>query len=141
MAAPVAVTVEQAPSVVLDDDNRVVEVGDAALPWFADHVGESVFDVFPGSEPLFRPYYDEARRTGRPVEFAQYYGGYVLTLRVEPCAGGLRVTWTTLAMLDTWTLSGLRASLEDALARLEDAQHAVERARSRRTLRVVGGAA
>jgi hypothetical protein len=128
----VAVTVEESPSVVLDAEYRVVGMNAAARPWFEEHVGRVVFDCFPGSDGLFRPYYEEARATGSPVEFAQFYGGYLTHVVATPDGPDLVVEWTTIALIDTWTLDGLRASLDDALATLAD--------RERRTsLRVVEG--
>lgn len=133
-----AVTVQQ-PTVALDEGFRVVEVNEAASPWFDQHLGQVVFDCFPGSEPLFRPYYEEARRTGSTVCFAQFYGGYVTHVTAAPSRGGLSVSWETLAMLDTWTLDGLRSSLDAALARIGEAEHELEHDRLRRSLRVVEG--
>lgn len=127
------------PSVILDEADRIVEVSSAAAPRFGHFMGESVHDCFPGSRVLFGPHYARARRTGQTVEFAQFYGGYVTHVRAVPCPAGLEVTWETLAILDTWTLAGLRASLDTALARLDEMLLELERKRTKATLRVVGG--
>ena len=134
-----AVTVEGLPSVVLDDEYRVVEVNAAARAGMEPLVGEDVLAAFPGSRAVFRPYYEAARRTGRSVEFVQFYGGYVLRLRATPEDDGLRVSWETLAMLDLLTLEGLRRSLDAALRQLESAADDVRRKDLRRSLRVVEG--
>jgi hypothetical protein len=125
--------------VVLDDTYRVVEVTPAAAPWFAQHIGKDVFECFPGSRPLFRPYYELARRTGQTVEFEQFYDGYVVYVRAVPSDAGLEVTWEPLAIVDTWTLEGLRSTLDRALARLDELSSELERERTRTSLRVVGG--
>jgi len=135
----VAVTVEDSPSVVLDETDRIVECNSAAAPWFAHNLGRSVFSCFPGSSRLFRPYYEKARRTGQVVEFAQYSDGYVTRVRAEPCKSSVEVTWETLAILDTTTTDRLLASLDEAIERLDDALRELERDRARRSLRVVSG--
>ena len=136
-----AVTVEQAPSIVLDEEYRIVEANSAAAPSFAQHVGKGVFDCFPGTRCLFCPYYNEARRTGEAVEFVQFYDGYVTHVTVVPRGAQLTVSWETLGILDTWTLDGLRSSIDAALARLEEARHELERKRVRRSLHLVEGGA
>jgi len=136
----VAVTVEQVPYVVLDESYRVVEMNSAAAPWFAQHLGRVVFDCFPGSQSLFRPYYEEARRTSSAVRFAQFYDAYVTHVTATPNGTQLTVSFETLGILDTWTLDGLRSSLDTALARLDEAEQEFERNRVRRSLKLVGGA-
>jgi hypothetical protein len=135
----VAVAVEQVPFVVLDESYRVVEMNSAAAPWFAQHLGAVVFDCFPGSRSLFRPYYEKARRTGSAVTFAQFYDGYVTQVTATPNGTRLTVSFETLGILDTWTPDGLRASLDAALARLDEAEQELERNRVRRSLELVGG--
>lgn len=134
-----AVTVEDMPSVVLDETDRIVECNSAARPWFAHNLGKSLYSCFPGSSQLFRPYYEKARRTGQVVEFAQYFDGYVTRVRAAPCRSTLQVTWETLAILDTTTADRLIASLDHAIDRLDDEIREIERDRAKRALRVVGG--
>jgi hypothetical protein len=113
----VAVTVRQEPPfVVLDEGDRIVGVGPHAESQFGPLVGASVWDCFPGSEPLFKPYYDAARRSGEPVEFVQFYDGNVARVRAVPVADGrLELEWEQLARLDTLTLDSLSETLDDAL--------------------------
>lgn len=141
MGGAVAVTVQDLPSVVLDEGDRIVECNSAAQPWFAHNLGRSVYACFPGAARLFRPYYEKARRTGRTVEFAQYFDGYVTHVHVAPCSTTLEVTWKTLAILDTATAARLLASLDVAIERLDDEIRALDRDRARRSLRVVEGGA
>ena len=134
-----AVTVVEVPSVVLDEDYRIVEVGPAAQAGFGPLLGQNVFDCFPGSRSLFRPYYEKARRTGRVVEFAQYYDGYVTHVTVIPAGPRLTVHWETLCILDVLTHDGLRSSLTEAIAALEERETKIRREQTRDSLRVVEG--
>jgi hypothetical protein len=113
----VAVTVTQELRfVVLDEGDRIVEVGPHAESQFGPLLGASLWDSFPGSEPLFKPYYDAARRSGEPVEFVQFYDGNVARVRAVPEGDGrLALEWEQLARLDTLTLGSLSATLDDAL--------------------------
>lgn len=134
-----AVTVEQAPYIVLDEDYRIVEVGPAAWAAFGPLLGENVWESFPGSKPLFQPHYQRVRRTGAPVEFAQYYNGNVMHLRVVPLDDRLVIYYEILRLLDVLTLDGLRDSLDTALAALVGAEEELRRDDVRRTLHVVAG--
>lgn len=136
-----AVAVEALPFVVLDDANRIVEVGSAARDGFEALLGENVLDAFPGSEPIFGPYYEQARETGEPVVFAEYFDGYVLRLSAVPGPNGLTVTWETLERLDVLTLDGLRASLASVVERLEAEEGRLARERRGVSLRVIDGGA
>ena len=72
-----AVAVDATSVLVLDEEYRVVEVSPALQAGFGLRPGRSTIDGLPGSRSLFVPYCEHARRTGEPVEFAQYYGGAV----------------------------------------------------------------
>jgi hypothetical protein len=136
----VAVTVTQAPFVVLDEGDRIVGVGPDAESQFGPLVGSIMWDCFPGSEPLFKPYYDAARRSGEPVEFVQFYDGNVARIRAVPRADGtLALYWQLLARIDTRTLGGLAHSLDEALGLLADEQVGVDRQALRNSLRVIKG--
>jgi hypothetical protein len=132
----VAVTVMQEPPfVVLDEADRIVGVGPHAESQFGPLVGASLWDCFPGSESLFKPYYDSARRSGEPVEFVQFYDGNVARIRAVPAdEGRLELQWEQLARLDTLTLDSLSETLEQALGLLDEAD-----AGTRRVLRVIEG--
>jgi hypothetical protein len=137
----VAVTVEQhAPLVVLDEADRIVGVGPHAESQFAPLVGEVLWDCFPGSEPLFKPYYDHARRSGEPVEFAQFYDGTVGRVRAVPRGRDrLELYWDQLTRIDTVTLEGLVESLEESLAILGTRRSGPEREGTAGALRVIEG--
>jgi hypothetical protein len=137
----VAVTVEQqAAFVVLDDSDRIVGVGRDAESQFRPLVGEIIWECFPGSEPLFKPYYDRARESGQPVDFVQFYDGNVARIRAVPDGEGrLELSWEALARLDTLTLGGLVDSLDRSLELLRDRGVRLDRREARRALRVIEG--
>jgi PAS fold len=138
----VAVTVQQAPFVVLDEDYRIVEVGPLAQATFGPLLGRNVHECFPDAASLYRPYYENARATGEVVEFAQYYDGYVMLIKAEPLENGrLAVTWEILGMLDTMNLDALRLSLGRILAKLEEREKRVRVQRGRESLRLIEGGA
>lgn len=136
-----AVTVQrQTPAVVLDERDRIVGVGPAAESQFGPLVGEVMWDCYPGSEPLFKPYYDTARSTGEPVELVQFYDGNVARVKAVPIADGrLELYWELLVHLDTTTLDAFRTTLRDALELLEAESTGVERDQARRALRLIEG--
>ena len=137
-----AVTVEQVPSVILDEDYRIVEVGPAAEATFGPLIGQNVFDCFPDATGLYRPHYENARATGQAVEFAQYYDGYVMLINAEPLEDGrLAVAWEILGMLDTMNLDALRLSLGRILAKLEEYEKRTRMELGRESLRLIEGGA
>ena len=125
--------------IVLDEDYRIVEVGPSAEAGFGPLLGELILDVFPDSRALFQPQYELATLTQAPVQFAQYYDGYVMHVRLEPVGSQLLVTWDRLVMLDVLTLDGLRASLSNALAAISTWEENQAHEQKRAQLRVVGG--
>jgi hypothetical protein len=137
----VAVTVEHVPFVVLDESYRIVEVGSFAEAGFGPLRGRCVWDCFPGSESMYRPHYERARRSGETIELVQYYGGYLTRVEIRPEGRFVRVAWETLTLLDTSTLETLRASLTDAIGELDRHAAGFERRRRRGALRVVEGSA
>jgi hypothetical protein len=137
----VAVTVQrQTPAVVLDEGDRIVGVGPAAESQFGPLVGEVLWDCYPGSEPLFKPYYDTARRTSEPIEFVQFYDGNVSRIVAVPApAGRLELHWELLMHLDATTLDSFRATLRQALEILDSEGSGAQRDEVRRALRVIEG--
>jgi len=136
----VAVAVLRTPYLVLDEAYRIVEVGPAAAGQFGPLLGQHLWDCFPDSEPLFRPHYDKARRTGEPVEFVQFYKGHVARIRAVPAGSRIELFWERIMRLDTLTLDRLATSLSDAIARLTDREAALDdRSAPRGPLRVIAG--
>lgn len=135
-----AVTVQQTPFVVLDEGDRIVGVGPDAESQVGPLVGSLIWDCFPGSEPLFKPYYDAARRSGDAVEFVQFYDGNVARVRAVPQADGrLDLYWERLARLDTLTLDGLARTLDETLELLDEEHVGAHRNTLRRHLSVIEG--
>lgn len=134
-----AVTVrEHTPFVVLDEGDHIVEVGEHAESQLGPLVGARIWDCFPGSEPLFRPYYDAARRSREPVEFVQFYDGNVARVRAVPLGcGRIGLEWEQLARLDTLTLDSLADSLDRSLEALAEARDTPPAGRL--DLRVIAG--
>ena len=137
-----AVTVKLAPIVTLDAADRIVGVASAAESQFGPLVGSVLWECFPGSEPLFKPYYDRARRSVEPVDFVQFYDGIIARVHATPRdEGRLELAWEQLARLDTTTLETLSDSLSEALGQLDAERDDGLRDELRRTLRVIEGGA
>lgn len=137
-----AVTVTLQPFVALDSADRIVEVGSHAESQFGPLAGSVIWDCFPGARPLFKPYYDEARASREPVDFVQFYDGYVV--RVVATSAGeerLEVTWEQLAHIDATTLDDLVASLTQSLDLLAGEERAAQRDELRKVLTVIEGGA
>lgn len=137
--ASVAVAVEGIPHMVLDRQYRVEKVGPAAEAGFGLLKGRNLWEAFPDSKPLFHPYYETARRTGEPIEFVQFYNGYVARIRAVPKGGRLLLYWEELSRLDTLTLDRFRTSLVSAIEKLEESEVRAGRNRVRDRLQVVDG--
>ena len=138
-----AVTVEeQAPFVTLDTADTIVGVGPAAEGQFAPLLGLPLWDCFPGSRSLFKPYYDEARRTREPVEFVQFHNGNFARVRAIPRGDDrLELYWEVLSRLDTLTLDGLAQTLDESLELLERSRSSIGRDEVRKALRLIRGGA
>jgi hypothetical protein len=136
----VAVTVKHAPFVTLDTADRIVGVGPHVESQFGPLVGAVMWECFPGSEPLFKPYYDRARETGETVEFVQFYDGNVARLSATPRDDGrLDLAWEQLSRLDITTLETLASSLAASLEHLDAERDSGLRHELRMTLRVIEG--
>jgi hypothetical protein len=136
----VAVTVQrQEPFVVLDERDRIVGVGPAVASQFGPLLGSVMWDCFPGSEPLFKPYYDTARSSGEPVQFVQFYDGRVARITATLVDEGLAITWEELGHLDTTTFASFRESLVESLELLATESSSAARDQARHALRLIEG--
>ena len=97
--------------IVLDREDRVVQVGLDLYEQFAPFLGHVLWEHMPDAEPLYGPGFDEARRIGRTVEFAAFYRGRAKQLRAVPSGETLAVHVVRLAELDVRTLGTLAESL------------------------------
>jgi PAS domain-containing protein len=136
----VAVTVPaNSPFLVIDSDDRIVEVSRAAEAVYGSLRGSRLWDRYPEAKPLFRPHFDRARREQEPVEFVQFFRGQVAWLRVESSGSRITLSWEMLFALDTLTLDRLRDSLDAALEILDERQRQLQRSRLRDTFEVIDG--
>lgn len=97
--------------VVLDHDDRIVRVGPDLYDRFGPFVGQVIWQRIPGAEPLYGPYFDEARETGLPVETTVFYAAELKRLRATPSSGELTVHIDPIRGLDVRTLESLAESL------------------------------
>ena len=128
------------PYVILDEDDRVVEVGSRAPAIFESLRGRRVHEGFPETEALYGPHFERARRTGGVVELAQFSNGHLTFLRAVP--GERRrvtVSWELIGFVDVMTLEALQASLAAALRVLTEKEEAVRRERVRSSFSVIAG--
>jgi hypothetical protein len=100
-------------------DDVIAHVSEPLQGTMGRYIGHSVWVRLPGSEGVFRPYFEEARETGREVEFAAFYSGAILDVRVVPAGGSLTVYPTRRSELDVRTLATLNASLERIASELD----------------------
>ena len=111
---------------VLDADDHIVQVGEGSPRSMARFLGHSLWEYLPQAEVLVRPYFDEARQTGREVETTIFYAGGTLDLRIVPSAANLAVRATRRTELNVRTLGTLAQSLrliEAELAARESVPH------------------
>jgi hypothetical protein len=97
--------------IVLDAENRIVRVGPALHAAMSPFLGHVLWERLPGAEPLYSPHFDEARRTGAPVEFTVFYAAELKTIRATPVGEDLAVHVTRIRQLEVTTLGTLAASL------------------------------
>lgn len=105
--------------IVLDEDNRIVDVSATAEPVFAPLLGESLWDKFPEAAAVFAPYCERARQTGEVVELVKFFAGTLKRIRYAPDGPRVTAIWENLASVDVSSVESLRESLleiADALA-------------------------
>jgi hypothetical protein len=139
MGLSVAVAVQGVPQMVLDEGDLIVQFGPDAQAPLHEYEGRNLWEAFPDSKPLFHPYYEQARRTGEPVEFVQFYAGYVTRVRAVPAGSQLHVYWDKIDRIDTLTLENLRDSLSRAVSAIEEEEAHLRREQARSRLHVVDG--
>lgn len=103
---------------VLDDNDRVASVSARLHDDFRHWIGHVLWEHLPGAREVYRPTFDEARASGRPVESVVFYSGRVKRLTVIPGPDGLAVHVERLAEVDVTTLATLTASLAQIEAEL-----------------------
>lgn len=96
---------------VLDDEDRIVFVPMGHADSMRPFLGQKLWGLLPGAEPLFRHRFNEARRTGQEVAFTTFYAGRTQFVRAVPADDGLAVHLEALTDLDVRSLSTLAESL------------------------------
>ena len=110
---------------VLDASDRITQVSPGLKAKLGSFLGHSIWEALPQAEPLFSPHFDEARESGREVEYTEFYAGTVARRRVVPSGEALTVFVTPIRELDVRTLGTLAESLRAIEAAL--AEQASER--------------
>jgi hypothetical protein len=125
--------------IVLDEDDRIVEVSENAEPVFASLLGESLWDAFPNAAEVFAPYCERARRTGEVVELVRFFEGTLKRVRYTPDGSRVIAIWENLASVDVSSVESLRDSLLEIADALVD--EGVDAALQPPPLRVLQGGA
>ena len=105
--------------IVLDENDRIVEMSDDARREFEPLVGQSLWERFPSASEIFAPYCEHARRTGEVVELVKFFEGTLKRVRYAPEGSRITASWEVLAAVDVSSVESLRRSLlemADALA-------------------------
>jgi hypothetical protein len=136
----VASAVEGNRWIVLDEEDRIVDVSDDVESIFGPLLGERLWDHFPSARPVFSPYCEQARRSGEPVELVKFFEGALKRVRYAPTGSRLTATWEVLAAVDVSSLDSLRDSLRSVVAALADAEPGMT-GEERPPLRVLEGGA
>lgn len=98
-------------SFVIDETDRIVQVGDEMPGGMEPFLGHPLWEYLPHGQAVFGPYFEEARATGTEVETVVYYAGGTVGVRVVPSGKSLVVYATRRIELDVRTLGTLSASL------------------------------
>ncbi|HXG76820.1 MAG TPA: hypothetical protein VNJ53_09635 [Gaiellaceae bacterium] len=105
-------------SYVLDEQNRITQVSGPLKAKLGPFVGHTFWEAAPQAQELFGPHFEEARTSGREVEFTAYYAGWLATRRVVPAGRSLTVFVKPIRELDCRTLATLTESLRAIEAEL-----------------------
>ena len=106
--------------IVLDEDDRIVEVSENAADVFGPLKGESLWETFPSAREVFGPYCDRARRTGEVVELVKFFEGTLKHVRYAPQGSRVLAIWENLASVDVSSVESLRHSLLEIADMLAD---------------------
>jgi hypothetical protein len=98
-------------SFVIDETDRIVQVGDEMPGGMEPFLGHPLWEYLPHGHAVFGPLFEEARATADEVESIVYYAGGTVGVRVVPSGRSLVVYATRRIELDVRTLGTLSASL------------------------------
>lgn len=118
LAVQSAVAVSQ--WIVLDEENRIVDVSENAEGVFGPLKGESLWERFPNAREVFAPYCERARETGEVVELVKFFEGTLKHVRYAPQGSRVLAVWENLASVDVSSVESLRHSLLEIADMLAD---------------------
>ncbi len=98
-------------SFVIDETDRIVQVGDEMPGGMEPFLGHPLWEYLPHGQAVFSPLFEEARATGEEVETIVYYAGGTVGVRIVPSGRSVVVYATRRIELDVRTLGTLSASL------------------------------
>jgi hypothetical protein len=104
-------TTTRAWSFVIDETDRIVQVGDEMPGGMEPFLGHPLWEYLPHGQAVFGPLFEEARATGSEVETIVYYAGGTVGVRIVPSGTSVVVYATRRVELDVRTLGTLSASL------------------------------
>jgi hypothetical protein len=116
--AVVAVAVSQ--WIILDEEDRIVDVSDNAVDVFGPLKGQSLWETFPKAREVFAPYCQRARATGEVVELVKFFEGTLKHIRYTPQGARVLAIWENLATVDVSSVESLRHSLLEIADMLAD---------------------
>jgi hypothetical protein len=125
--------------IVLDEEDRIVDVSENAVDVFGPLKGESLWETFPRAGEVFAPYCERARRTGEVVELVKFFEGTLKHVRYSPEGSRVTAIWENLASVDVSSVESLRHSLLEIADMLADTD--VESGLQPPSLRVLEGGA
>jgi hypothetical protein len=101
---------QRPPSFAVDAADRIVQTCDEH-DGMAAFLGHSLWEYLPHAESALKPWLEEARRSGEPVDALIFYAGWLIDARIEPAGQCLTVSVTRRVTLDLSSLRTLAASL------------------------------
>jgi hypothetical protein len=100
-------------SFVIDETDRIVQVGDEMPGGMEPFLGHPLWEYLPHGQPVFGPLFEKARGSTSEVETIVFYAGGTVGIRVVPSGKSLVVYATRRIELDVRTLGTLSASLRE----------------------------
>lgn len=108
---------ERPPSFAVDAADRIVQTRNEH-DGMAAFLGHPLWEYLPHAEPVLKPWFDEARRSGEPVDAAIFYAGGLVDALIVPEGETLMVHVTRRVTLELSSLRTLAASLSSIEAEL-----------------------
>lgn len=103
--------------IAVDRNYRIMLAG-ADQGTGSDHVGEILWDAYPGSQDLYEDLYRHAWQCGHATA-RQFHRGHLVDVHAERTGDRLLISYRLLVELETVTLEALSRSLDRILDRLD----------------------